>query len=71
MCVCAYACACARVDAYIYSQSHIHPSIPTYLHHNPTNKHSPLLERKAKPVEKEEFERVQRALRQDRYAKAS
>ncbi len=36
-----------------------------YPHHQ-----SPLMERKAKPVEKEEFERVQRALRQDRYGKA-
>lgn len=59
MCVCAY----VRADAH----SITHPFIHIH-HYHPTT--SPLLERKAKPVEKEEFERVLRALRQDRYTKA-
>lgn len=60
-------CVGASVSMHIYSIAH--PSIHIHLPH-PPNK-SPLLERKAKPVEKEEFERVQRALRQERYAKVS
>lgn len=69
-CTCWCLCVCAYDHHPLRSQSP-RTRLPTPLNDSThPHTHRPLMERKAKPVEKEEFERVQRALRQDRYAKA-